>query len=77
MVWISSEAAAAAIKKVARQELENNLQKDRSKQDEPKGLRLSSSSGAAAKKKPTLAAGTLPLGGLLLCRPHAQTALLY
>jgi hypothetical protein len=63
--WISTEAAAAAIKKVARQELEDNLQKDRSKQDEPKGLRLPSSSSAAARKKPTLAAGTMPLGDLL------------
>ena len=60
--WTSSEAAAAAIKKVARQELEDGLKKDRSKQDEAKGLRLSTSSSAAAKKKPMLAAGTMPLG---------------
>jgi hypothetical protein len=58
--WCSSETAVAAIKKVARQELEEKFQKDRGRQDEPKGL--SSSSVAAGKKKPTLAAGTMTLG---------------
>jgi hypothetical protein len=67
--WCSSEAAVAAIKKVARQELEELLKKDRSKREEPKSLEYSlSSSATAAKKKPTLAAGSMTLGKLGLPR---------
>jgi hypothetical protein len=59
--WCSSEAAIAAIKKVARQELEERLKKDRSKPEESKSLSLQIS-GKAAKKKESLAAGTMTLG---------------
>ena len=65
--WCSSEAAVAAIKKVARQELEELLKKDRSKREETKSFEISmSSSATAAKKKPTLAAGLMTLGKLTL-----------
>ena len=65
--WCSSEAAIAAIKKVARQELEERLKKDRSKPEESKSLSLQIS-GKAAKKKASLAAGTMTLGK----RTHLQ-----
>ncbi len=59
--WCSSEAAVAAIKKVARQESE---EKDRSKQEAPKSLsaHIMSSGATAAKKALSLAAGSMTLG---------------
>ncbi len=57
--WVPSEVAAAAIKKVARQEQEDSLKKGRGKQEQAAGF---SSSAPAAKKQPTLAAGTITLG---------------